>query len=74
MLKSKTGKKAPKDQKSVTTVKTVQYVVDDAPRFYRISGSVREDAFDKYLPRFDASANTFSVLPLNTPTFNTVQQ
>ena len=63
---------SPNSDNTVTTVKTVQYVVDDAPRFYRVSGSVREDAFDKYLPRFDASANSFSILPLNTPTVNTV--
>jgi hypothetical protein len=55
---------SPNDNNTVTKVKTLQYIVCDAPRFYRIGGSVREDIFDKYYPRFDASLKTFRVLPL----------
>lgn len=55
---------SPNTDGSQTKVKSVQYIVCDAPRFYRVTCSVREDLFDKYLPRFEASAKTFKILPL----------
>ena len=57
---------------TTVNVKTVQFIVADAPRFYRVTCSVREDLFEQYLPRFEASARSFHVLPLNTPHYNVI--
>jgi hypothetical protein len=38
----------------------LQYIVEDKPKFYRVSCYVIADAFDRYLERFEACAKTFA--------------
>lgn len=51
------------DDKTEVKVRTLQYIVPDVPRFYRITSSVRDDIFDKYMARFEASSKTFKLTP-----------
>ena len=55
----------PTDEKnedgSVKTVKvrTLQYIMDDHPRFYRVTCHIRADLYKRYLARFEACAHSF---------------
>jgi hypothetical protein len=40
-------------------VRSLQYVIEDKPKFYRISCAVTADAYERYLERFEASAKSF---------------
>lgn len=44
-------------------VRTLQFVLDDRPRYYRITCSVAADQYEKYAARFEASAHTFKNIP-----------
>jgi hypothetical protein len=55
------------DDKTEVKVRTLQYIVGDVPRFYRVTSSVRDDLFEKYLARFEASSKTFKLTPLSAP-------
>jgi hypothetical protein len=59
-------------EKKPVKVKTVQYILEDVPRFYRITCSVREDLFDKYIARFEASVKTFKILPITESPYKVV--
>ena len=55
----------PKDGGDGTvTVRMLQYVIDDHPRFYMVSCFVNAELFDKYLQRFEASARSFERIPI----------
>ncbi|HYF49960.1 MAG TPA: hypothetical protein VEJ63_11170 [Planctomycetota bacterium] len=45
-------------------VRTLQYILDDHPRFYRVTCHVRADQYKRYLARFEACAHTFQRTPL----------
>jgi hypothetical protein len=40
-------------------VRTLQYIMESKPRFYRVTCHARADQFDKLLPYFEATARTF---------------
>ena len=44
-------------------MRCVQWVIDDNMVFYRITGSATANTFDKFLPKFEASAETFTIVP-----------
>jgi hypothetical protein len=45
-------------------IRGVQFIMEDKPRFYRVSCYATEALFDRYLARFEASARTFKRTPL----------
>jgi hypothetical protein len=45
-------------------LKNLQYIIDNRPRFYRITCSVAAGYYERYLARFEASARSFDRLPL----------
>ncbi|MFH0939330.1 MAG: hypothetical protein V1899_08630 [Planctomycetota bacterium] len=51
------------DNDTSVKVRTRQYILEDRPRFYRITCHSRADKFDKYEARFDACARTFTRAP-----------
>lgn len=44
-------------------VRTLQYVLDESPRFYRITCHVAAEKYQKYLARFEACARSFKRAP-----------
>jgi hypothetical protein len=45
-------------------VRTLQYVMEDWPRFYRVTCDAAAEKYKKYLARFEASAGSFKrILP-----------
>ncbi|HEY3319708.1 MAG TPA: hypothetical protein VGP72_04455 [Planctomycetota bacterium] len=54
-------------------VRTLQYIMEDRPRFYRITCCATASVFDKYLARFEASARSFRRLPIGkeVPSYRT---
>lgn len=48
-------------------VHAVQYIMDDNPRFYRITCFTNASLFERYRAKFEASSNSFKRLPLVTP-------
>lgn len=55
------------DDMPVVTVRTLQYVMEDKPRFYRVTCSVAADLYDNYLPQFEHCARSFRRTPLPKP-------
>jgi len=45
-------------------VRGLQYIMEDKPRFYRVSCYVTASLYEKYLPKFEASVRSFRRLPL----------
>jgi len=54
--------------KNDVKIHSLQYIIEDAPRFYRVTCTARADIFERYRERFETSARTFKRLPLQTPT------
>jgi hypothetical protein len=52
----------PDDSGQIVKVHTLQYVIEDWPRFYRITGDVVADKFQRHLSRFEACAKSFTRL------------
>jgi hypothetical protein len=45
-------------------VRALQYVMEDKPRFYRVTCFVASNLYEKYLPKFEASVRSFRRMPL----------
>jgi hypothetical protein len=52
------------DDGTAVSVRALQYIMEDKPRFYRVTCFASAETFEKYLPRFEASARTFKRTPL----------
>jgi hypothetical protein len=48
----------------IVTVRTLQYIMEDRPRFYRVTCHARADQFQRFLKRFEASARSWKRLPM----------
>jgi hypothetical protein len=56
--------KAPDGSPMMVKVRTLQYIMEDRPRFYRITCHVRADQYRRFLSRFEASARSFKRLAI----------
>jgi hypothetical protein len=56
------------DDGKTVKIHSLQYIIPDPPRFYRITCSVRGELFPNYLTRFEAAARSFKRLPPTTQT------
>jgi hypothetical protein len=45
-------------------VRALQYIMEDKPRFYRVTCFASSSTFEKYLPKFEASVRSFRRQPL----------
>lgn len=52
------------EQAGKVQVRALQYIMEDKPRFYRVSCYVAANLYEKYLPKFEASVRSFRRLPL----------
>jgi len=50
--------------KEQVRVRALQYIMEDKPRFYRVTCFVPASLYEKYLPRFEASARSFRRVPI----------
>jgi hypothetical protein len=50
--------------KGNVTIRTLQYIMEDKPRFYRVTCHVAIDQYEAYLPRFEACVRSFKRIPL----------
>jgi hypothetical protein len=57
------NEKNPDGSPKMGVVRSLQYVMEDSPRFYRVTAHVRADLYQKYLSRFEASAHSFKRMP-----------
>jgi hypothetical protein len=47
------------DNGQTVRIRTLQYIMEDKPRFYRVTCHARVEDFDRLLPYFEATARTF---------------
>lgn len=52
------------ESKGTVKVRTLQYIMEDKPRFYRVTCHVAADLYERYLDRFEACARSFKRIPL----------
>jgi len=52
------------DDGTTVRVHALQYIMEDKPRFYRVTCFVSPENFEKYLPKFEACARSFKRTPL----------
>jgi len=52
------------DNGTTVRVHALQYIMEDKPRFYRVTCFVSPENYEKYLPKFEASARSFKRTPL----------
>jgi len=52
------------NDESQVRVHALQYIMEDKPRFYRVTCFVSTELYEKYLPIFEASARTFKRTPI----------
>lgn len=52
------------DDGSQTRVHALQYIMEDKPRFYRVTCFVSTELYEKYLPKFEACARSFKRTPI----------
>jgi hypothetical protein len=50
--------------KGTVKVRTLQYIMEDKPRYYRVTCHVALEHYERYLPRFEACARSFKRIPL----------
>lgn len=57
------------DQGAVVRIRTLQYIMEDKPRFYRVTSHARVEHFDAMLPYFEAVSRSFrrTRVPAKTP-------
>lgn len=60
------------DDGKTARIRSMQYIIPDPPRFYRVTCSVRADIFQQYLERFESSARSFKRTQMAAPAFHTV--
>lgn len=52
------------DDGNMVKVRALQYIMEDKPRFYRVTCFVSPENYEKYLPKFEACARSFRRTPL----------
>ncbi|MCY3021527.1 MAG: hypothetical protein NTW87_21140 [Planctomycetota bacterium] len=55
------------DDGSAVRVRALQYIMEDRPRFYTVTCFASPEVFERYLPRFEASARSFRRTPIRAP-------
>jgi len=52
------------NDETIVRVRALQYIMEDKPRFYRLTGFVSPENFEKYLQKFEACMRSFKRTPL----------